>query len=231
MTHLVSCIVPVYNGEDYLSQTLDSILAQTYEPLQVIVVDDGSTDGTPAVAERYGARVQYVRQANAGQAAALNRGLELARGEWAAFLDADDLWEPHKTMQQLELLRAQPELGGAVTMVQNVWLDDVRDEEARLQDHRHARPLQGYYFSALLVSRRALAQVGSFDPTLRHAAAADWFLRASLSGVQVGLVPEVLVWRRLHKDSLSHAGAEASRAEHLRVFKAYQDKKRARAAG
>ena len=94
--NLISCIVPVFNGERYLAEALDSILAQTWRPLEVIVVDDGSTDGTAHIAAGYGAEVSYIHQANAGPAAARNRGLDAARGEFIAFLDADDLWHKDK---------------------------------------------------------------------------------------------------------------------------------------
>src|SRR5712692_4526575 len=93
---LISCIVPVFNGERYLGETLDSILAQTYRPLEIIVVDDGSTDGTPAVANGYSEFIRYLWQANAGEAAARDQGLKVAQGELMAFLDADDLWHPKK---------------------------------------------------------------------------------------------------------------------------------------
>ena len=89
---LISCIVPVYNGERYLRQALDSILTQTYRPLEIIVADDGSTDGTAAVVTRYGDQIHYIRQDNSGAPAVRNLGLRVAHGEFVAFLDADDLW-------------------------------------------------------------------------------------------------------------------------------------------
>src|SRR5690242_4967891 len=92
----VTCIVPVFNGERYLGEALDSIFAQGHQPLEVLVVDDGSTDGSAAVAKSYGDRVRYFFQPNAGPAAARNLGLEAARGEFIAFLDADDLWHRDK---------------------------------------------------------------------------------------------------------------------------------------
>jgi len=95
VSSLISCIVPVFNGERYVSEALDSILAQTYRPLEIIVADDGSIDGTAAVVASYGEQVIYLRQANA-EPAARNLGLSAARGEFVAFLDAVDLWHPEK---------------------------------------------------------------------------------------------------------------------------------------
>ena len=98
---LISCIVPVYNGERFLSQTLDSVLGQTYRPLEVLLSDDGSTDGTPQIAARYSKRIRYLTHANTGPGAARNRGLRLARGDFVALLDADDLWHPEKLERQM----------------------------------------------------------------------------------------------------------------------------------
>ena len=98
---LISCVVPVFNGERYLGEALDSILAQTYRPLELLVVDDGSTDGAAALVTRYRDQTRPLFQPNAGQAAARNLGLSVARGEFVAFLDADDLWHPEKLARQM----------------------------------------------------------------------------------------------------------------------------------
>ena len=111
----VSCIVAVYNGERYLGEALDSILTQTFRPAEIIVVDEGSTDGTASVAHHYGEQLRYVWQPNAGPAAARNLGLGLVQGEFVAFLDADDLWHADKLAQQMARFRARPELDLCVT--------------------------------------------------------------------------------------------------------------------
>src|SRR5262249_17267514 len=126
---LVSCIVPVFNGERYLGETLDSILAQTYRPREIIVVDDGSTDGTAAVVAAYGKRVTSVWQANAGEMAARNRGLTRARGEFIAFLDADDLWHPEKLARQIARFQERPEIDLSFTRFQNFWVSELATEE------------------------------------------------------------------------------------------------------
>lgn len=99
-------VIPCYNAEPFLREALDSVLAQTVPPLEVIVVDDGSTDASAAIAESYGPPVRVIRQENQGESVARNRGMDEAKGEWIAFLDADDVWKPEKMAIQLEL--AQP---------------------------------------------------------------------------------------------------------------------------
>src|SRR6187549_3720033 len=107
---LVSIIVPVYNGERYLRAALESIFAQTYRPLEVIVVDDGSVDDSGVIAQSF-PEVRYIRQENQGVAAARNHGIETARGEFYAFLDQDDLWTPEKLTVQISYLLNDPDLG------------------------------------------------------------------------------------------------------------------------
>jgi len=104
----VSVVIPCYNAAPFLRETLDSVLNQTRPALEVIVVDDGSTDESAAVAESYGPPVRVIRQENRGQSAARNRGMDEARGEWVALLDADDRWLPHKLERHVAALRGAP---------------------------------------------------------------------------------------------------------------------------
>lgn len=101
MAPTVSVVIPCYNASGFLRETLDSVLAQTEPALEVLVIDDGSRDDSAAVAESYGAPVRVIRQENQGESVARNRGIEEARGEWIAYLDSDDLWEPTKLARQL----------------------------------------------------------------------------------------------------------------------------------
>ncbi len=104
MKETVSTVIPCYNAAPFLRETLDSVLAQTVLPLEVIVVDDGSTDDSAAIAESYGPPVRVIRQKNQGESVARNRGIDEAKGEWVAFLDADDLWRPTKLEKQIALI-------------------------------------------------------------------------------------------------------------------------------
>ena len=145
----ISCIVPVYNSERYLAEALDSILNQTSQNLDVIVVDDGSTDGTEAVARRYSERIRYHRQANAGPPAARDAGIRLARREMVAFLDADDLWHPEKLDRQLARFQARPDLDICFTHVSHFWTAGMEEEEARFQHYRLTQTLPSFLTQAL----------------------------------------------------------------------------------
>jgi glycosyltransferase involved in cell wall biosynthesis len=222
---LISCIVPVYNGERYLKEALDSILAQTYSQLEIIVVDDGSTDGTAKIGAEFGGRLRYLDQLNAGPAAARNRGLNAASGDFVTFLDADDLWHPEKLSRQLACFENRPELGYCVTHVQNFWVAELAEEKDKFSNHRLSNPLPGYVTQTLMARRAVFETVGCFNASLRHGDDTDWFLRASDQGTPAELLPEVLVYRRLHDANLSRAAA-ASRAEYLHIVKMTLDRRR-----
>jgi glycosyltransferase involved in cell wall biosynthesis len=100
----VTVVIPCYNGAPFISETVASAIGQTHKPIEIIVVDDGSTDDSAAIAESFGPPVRVIRQANQGESVARNRGIDSAIGDWVAFLDADDLWVPHKLEQQLKAI-------------------------------------------------------------------------------------------------------------------------------
>jgi glycosyltransferase involved in cell wall biosynthesis len=231
MNALVSCVIPVYNGERFLGETLESVLAQSHPLHEVIVVDDGSTDGTRGIVEKYGVqsakRVRYLWQTNSGPATARNKGIQAATGEFIALNDADDLWHPEKIARQLAQLVARPELGISVTHIQNFWMDEVAAEEERLQGHARTKPVAGYNAPALLVRRSVFEQLGLFDVTLPHTHIAAWFLQAEEQGIAVELLADVLVYRRLHLDNRSRKLAHTSRQEYLRFLQMVRSRRRA----
>ena len=164
MTHsLISCIIPVFNGEVYLAEALESVLAQTYQPLEVIVVDDGSTDGTAEVAGHFRSRITYIRQSNQGSASAKNAGMNAARGEFYAFLDSDDIWDPEKLRRQIDHLQERPETDLCFTRFQHFWVPELAEEEKRYQGHPMSQPLSAYLVSSLLARHTVFETHGQFD--------------------------------------------------------------------
>jgi len=217
---LVSCIIPVFNGERYLEETLDSVFAQTHRPIEVVVADDGSTDRSAEIARAYRHPVVFVHQPNAGHAAARNLGLSVAKGEYTAFVDADDLWHPEKLARQLERFAARPELGVVFTHLENFRSADGDPSPGAL------RPLPGYTSVSMLAKREVFARVGLLDVALEHGNDRDWFCRAAEHGVVMEMMPDVLVRRRLHESNRSSALSGNSRAEYLRILKASLDRRR-----
>jgi glycosyltransferase involved in cell wall biosynthesis len=207
MSHpTVSVIIPVFNGENYLHLALDSVLSQTFQDFEIVVVDDGSHDSTRGIAQSYGNRVRYVRQENAGVSAAVNHGISLARGRYFAWLSHDDLWAPEKLSAQL---RALENIDGPGVCYTDFKLIDregkvFEEKEAPLPDDPHAivrAVLQGepVLFAAysLVCDLRCFEQVGLYDLQKRHTQDADMLLRLARAFPFVR-VPQKLTFVRDH---------------------------------
>jgi glycosyltransferase involved in cell wall biosynthesis len=223
---LVSCIVPTFNGARHLAPCLDSMLAQTYRPTEIIVVDDGSSDGTREVATSFGERVRYIYQHNAGPPAARNTGVAAACGEFVAFNDADDLWHPEKLERQMAHFTRVPSLQVSITLIQNFLDLPAGERSAAAVPPGFLAPKPGFLTQTMLLPRAVFDLVGSWDTQLVHSSERDWFLRARGLGVVVECLPEVLTQRRLHGQNLSQKLADASREEHLRLIKRHLDTRR-----
>ena len=221
---LVSCVIPVHDGERYLAETLDSVLAQSHAPLEVIVVDDGSTDRTVGVARAHSVRAKVVSQPQAGHAAARNRGVRETTGAFIAFVDADDLWHPAKLAMQFSTFNDRPELGIVFTHLENFLSPDVATEAAVPID---PGPVPGYTSVTMLARRDVFAKVGPLDESLAHGNDRAWFCRAAEAGIAMAMLPDVLVRRRLHGANRSARHAARSRAEYLRILKRSLDRRRA----
>jgi glycosyltransferase involved in cell wall biosynthesis len=192
----ISCIVPVYNGERYLAETLDSVLAQTHQPLEILVVDDGSTDGTAAVVAGFGPAVQYCWQENAGEAAARNHGLRVVQTEFVAFLDADDLWHPEKLARQIAQFQEKPEIDLCFTSFQNFWIPELAEEEQRYHGSPLAQPQSAWSTSTVMARRSVFARLGNFIDDGSLTAGSEsmiWFLRAQEQDAVMAVLPEVLM--------------------------------------
>jgi len=209
---LVSVIIPAFNAERHVGQAVDSVLRQTHQDLEVVVVDDGSTDGTVAVVQRFpDRRVRLVCQANGGVASARNRGIRETCGEWVALLDADDYWLPQKIQVQLAEVARRPDLLAVGSFMSYLGEADrplgvagmtVGPREQKLVAEGRLTPFPPG--STALIRREPLEALGGFDESLRHNAPAvedlDLISRLATQG-EVGCVPEVLAVYRLHSGS------------------------------
>ncbi len=214
---LVSVIVPVYNGARFLRAALDSIMAQTYAPLELVVVDDGSTDGSGPIAQGYPA-ARCLTQPNQGNAVAKNAGLAATRGEFVAFLEADDVWPVGKLSEQVDTLRQGP-AAGFTTGQMAFFLEPGISRPDWVPAHFLTEPQPAYLPSGLLIRRTVFDQIGTFDETIRLTNDLDWLTRARDAGVGVEVTPQVVVHKRVHGDNLTYRGAERAR-ELLRIMAA-----------
>lgn len=213
---LVSCVIPVFNGERYIAEAIESVLSQTVPIAEIIVADDGSDDGTVGVVGRFGENITYVHQKNQGAPAARNQGARIASGEFIAFLDADDLWIDDKTERQLAQFRQHPDLGSCATYMQNFWMPEVAEELAGQKRGRLTAPQAGTA-STVMVRASTFNQIGPFDTTLRHRDVQDWLIRMRDRGWRMETLPDVLVRRRVHRSNMSRNRSDHGEQELLRL--------------
>jgi glycosyltransferase involved in cell wall biosynthesis len=202
-------IIPVFNLERYVGEAIESALAQTLpaDDVEVIVVDDGSTDGSGTVAQRHGSRVCYLRQANRGLAAARNAGLRMATAPFVTFLDADDRLWPEKLAAQLDAFAARPAVGVVTCGSRHVDAAGVALPPhgwARAEGDILARLVLGNLWPthAALVRREVAVGAGGFDETLTSAEDWDLWLRLARAGVRWALVDRPLVDYRIRDDGM-----------------------------
>jgi glycosyltransferase involved in cell wall biosynthesis len=224
---LVSIVIGVYNGEAYLHEAIESVLTQTYSPIELIVVDDGSNDRTHDVVVRYGSAVRYVYQANGGMAAARNTGASHARGSYLGFLDADDRFTRRKLELQVECFRSDPGLDVVFGHMTEFVSPDL-DEEGRALLRAPVQDVAWRTPNLMLVRREAFERVGLFTTTLRVGIGVDWYARATEAGLK-SLTPAVVVLeRRLHAEN-NGIRQRGLRPQYLHVLKAALDRRRERA--
>jgi glycosyltransferase involved in cell wall biosynthesis len=222
----VSVIIPVYNCRRYLGEAIASALGQTLPPAEVIVVDDGSTDGSAEVARAFPSPVRCTSQPHGGIGMARNLGVTLARGEFIAFLDADDIWTTRKLELQMTALAADL----AVDMVfghleQFVSPDLDAAARARLRAPTGGGP--AYTAATLLIRRASMDRAGPFATQWQLGEFVDWYLRASEAGLQSLMLPEVLLRRRIHADNTG-LRERGQRGDYVRILKGSLDRRRAR---
>jgi len=194
---LVSVVIPVHDQASYIGEALASVYAQDVHALDVIVVDDGSTDDSLATAQARFPAIRAIRQDNAGIGAARNRGVEAARGEYLAFLDADDRW-PAGSLSRL--LAALAELTGPAMAFGHLrhFLCPSLDQQSRERLHCPAGPAPGYFAGAMLIRRDDFRRVGPFEEDLRVGEFAGWLARARDRGLAQAMIEDVVLERRIH---------------------------------
>jgi glycosyltransferase involved in cell wall biosynthesis len=195
MQPLVSVIIPTYNREQYLRKALDSVLAQTYQRFEIIVVDDGSTDNTRTMLSAYQESVRYVYQENQGISKARNTGIRNSHGDCIAFLDSDDYWLPEKTELQVALLQKHPEYGMVASRCSSVRLDGSFREKNRpgtsgwvLENLFQANFIRT---SAAIIRKECFHEVGLFDEELKECEEYDLWLRMA-SQYPIGFINKSL---------------------------------------
>ncbi len=221
---LTSTIIPVYNGSRYIAQAIESILEQDHPNMEIVVVDDGSTDDTAAVVRKFNAPVYYFYQENAGIAATMNHGVRRAKGDLFSFLDSDDYWLPGKMSKQLEVLRQRPEIDMVFGHVKQFYSPELL-KEFRNKYACPESPSPGYNSGSMLIRRASFFTVGLFDETFATGSFNDWYMRAGAAGLQSMMLPDVIYMRRIHDANHGIVRRDKS-LDYVRVLKAHLDRQR-----
>jgi len=222
---LISVVIPTYNYGHFVCETVESALAQTYTPIEVLVVDDGSTDDTQARLATYCNRIHYIHQQNRGLSAARNTGIRAARGEFVALLDSDDLWLPEKLERQVALFVHEPDAGLVATERFAIdetgkRLDYAREHCSREGSHeltmRDLLEFPAFSPSSVLARKDALLAVGGFDEGLKAVEDMEMWVRVA-ARFRVLRLNATLTAQRFHSKSMSHQ-ADSMLQNHQKVI-------------
>lgn len=201
---LISVIIPAFNAADFITEAIESILAQTVTDFEILVIDDGSSDATADIVSRFGEPVRLLRQENGGPAKARNQGIREARGEFVAFLDADDIWKETKLKKQLALFEADPELGmvfteGYVFNQEGIFRKNLSKRERLMSGNLPQNILlhSGLSTPTVMLRKRVLDEIGLFEESLAHAEDDNLWIRVAVR-YPVELIDEALVGVRDH---------------------------------
>jgi glycosyltransferase involved in cell wall biosynthesis len=220
----ISVIVPAFNSERYLAETLESILNQSYPPAEVIVVDDGSTDETAAVAKSFAPDVTYIYQDNQGIGGARNKGLSSAGGDYFAFLDSDDIWLQDKLALQMAVFNHDPQVDLVYGHVRQFFTPELKEQiEKKLHIPREVMP--AHLSCAMLVRREAFFRVGLYNPYRTVGLDMEWYIQALEKKLNIVMLPDILYLRRIHdrNHGITQRGLQQQR---LHILKSEIDRRR-----
>ncbi len=218
----ISVIIPTYNRATLLSRALDSVLGQTVAPMEIIVIDDGSTDRTKQLIDEHYPQVQYLYQDNTGVSAARNYGIQNAKGDWIAFLDSDDAWLPEKLEKQIRAIQAHPEY--KLCHTNEIWIRrgkrvNPMKKHQKYGGHifHHCLPLCVISPSSTLIEAGLFKEIGLFDESLPACEDYDLWLRICCRYPVLFLEEQLLIKYGGHADQLSqkHWGMDRFRVEAL----------------
>jgi len=219
----LSVIIPVYNAERYVAEAIQSVLDQDYDDLEIVVVDDGSTDGSAAVAQQF-KEIRLIRQENQGPGAGLNTGILNAGGDLIAFLDADDKWEPATLGRRVARFDDDPNLDMAHGRVIEFASPELKSQ-VLTADRAVANPVPARLGGTTMIKREALGRVGLMDTTLKLGAWMDWLMRADEAGLKTVSHDDLVLHRRIHDDNLV-TRESGSKSDYVRLLKRALDRRR-----
>lgn len=218
----VSVIIPVYNGEKYLAEAIQNVKNQDYQPLEIIVIDDGSTDKTAEIAAQFKDSIRYVSQPNSGPAAARNHGIRIANGDVITFLDVDDLWSEDKLKLQANYLANNPSVEIVQGLIQNLKISHLTNDNIAIFEKEYY-PYNYINLGSGLYRKLVFDKIGLFDESLRYAEDVDWFIRAWENSISKVVLDRVTLFYRKHQENMT-VGKTLTELGFVRIFKKHLDR-------
>jgi glycosyltransferase involved in cell wall biosynthesis len=223
---LISVIIPAYNNGEYLLEAIQSVLAQDYANVELIVVDDGSTDDTAQLLDACADSLTWQYQENAGIAGARNAGYRLARGSFIAFLDADDVYTAGRLSLQMSAFDDEPALECVQGHMQQFVSPELPEDFAQGIRGQTGAVIPAPLASTTLIRRAAYDRVGPWDQTLNVGVDMDWYARMRETGLHYRMLEQVLLRRRIHRTNTNLRCAN-EQSERLYILKNMLDRRRA----
>jgi glycosyltransferase involved in cell wall biosynthesis len=209
---LVSVIIPVFNSEKFILESLNSVSLQTYDNMEIIVVDDGSTDSSVEKISNYCNSICILKQTNKGPGSARNVGVHFAKGDYIAFLDSDDLWLRDKLRLQMKLLNKDSEVDIVFGGIENFLSPEYSEISGTTNEVR------GFHVGTMLISKENFLSVGNFNENLKVGEFIEWYARAIDMNMKIHLLNQTVMKRRRHDRNMSLKFKD-DRSQYLQVFK------------
>ena len=225
--NLISVIIPVYNGERYLSEALYSVIDQTVHEIEIIVVDDGSTDNSAETIKQFSdSRIRYIYQSNQGAAAARNHGVSLAQGAFLAFLDADDLWSKGKLSSQLKVMTEHDDADMVFGHMINFKSPELTEDMTTAESV--SRP--GYVSGTMLIREKSFHKAGFFSTAWHLGEFIEWYSRAEAADLKSHMLTETILKRRIHDCNMG-IRSRGDKKDYARIIKLILERRKENLSG
>ncbi len=222
----VTVIIPIFNGERFIEGVIKNVREQDYAPLEIIIIDDGSTDSTADAVASFRDNIRYIHQENRGPAAARNRGINMSSGNVIAFLDVDDLWPRNKVKRQVSFLQDNPRVEIVQGLIQEFALN-IPIEPEKVPLKASSKPYNFINLGCASFRKSVFDKVGLFDETLHFNEDTDWFFRAWENNIAKSVLNEVSLFYRKHAGNMT-GNVGLVESGFVRLFKKHLDRCRAK---
>jgi glycosyltransferase involved in cell wall biosynthesis len=217
--NLISVIMPVYNTEKYVRESIESVLSQTYKNIEIICINDGSLDSSLSILESFGDKIITINcKNNCGQSEARNKGVHMAKGEYLAFIDADDIWESKKLEIQLKQFISNPNLDISFTNMK-CFISPELSEDIKSHYICPVDIVAGYIPSTVFIKNTSFKKVGYFDPKWKEGEFIDWLVKAKDIGLKQYFHEDVLLSRRIHETNIGAIKKPETRDNYLKIIR------------